>query len=133
LVSVADAQVAYRSGRQAYMALDSRCDEQDADPAVLGRQLLVGIANRVRLESEEFAFADGRAYAQWVEAEDEEGRRVRTRTVTLVRADCVIDWLLVVEPGHPELEAGFDAWWRGFQPGRSADRENGDALAEATP
>ncbi len=122
-----EAQLAYRGNGDAYMAVDSHCGAVERDPAALGRQLLVGIENRKRIESDSFSFADGQAYAQLVEADDAEGRVVRTRTVTLVREECVIDFVLAVEPGHPEVEESFEQWWRGFAP----HEQVGDALAEA--
>ena len=136
VVSVEDAHVAYVSADDAYMAHDSRCNEPDDDPAVLGRQLLVGLGTRERIESNDFDFAGGRAFSQLVEAVDETGERVRTRTVTLVRAGCVFDWLLVAAPDHPAHEADFEAWWRSFDPSNGPgpkDQASNEALAEAMP
>lgn len=134
VIDVVDAHVAYRGSGDAFMALDSRCANEEPDPAVLGRQLLVGIDNRHRLESDSFAFAGGRAYAQLVETNDEAGGVVRTRTVTLVRGGCVIDWVLAVEAGNPAVESAFERWWRGFEPKSGSDEVvPGDALVEAAP
>ncbi len=139
VTEVDDAKVAYRSDGEAFMALDSRCNDEGAkpeDPAVLARQLLVGIANRTRIESDAFEFAGGRAYAQVVDSKDERGEVVRTRTVTLVRGHCVIDWVLVFETGeagHPEIEASFEAWWRGFEPRFDLEPPPSEELAEVTP
>ncbi|MDP6980588.1 MAG: hypothetical protein QF570_18660 [Myxococcota bacterium] len=129
IIDVDDAQLAYRGNRDAYMAVDSTCEASERDPAILGRQLLVGIANRNRVESDSFPFAGGQAYSQLVEADGEAARVVRTRTVTVVRDECVIDFVLAVAEGHPEVEASFEKWWRGFTP----DASPSDALAEAAP
>ncbi|MCP5045456.1 MAG: hypothetical protein GY944_30880 [bacterium] len=130
-VSVDDAAVAYRGPDAAYMALTSRCEQpEQVDPAVLARQLLVGIENRVRVESEAFEFAGGRAFAQVFEA-GEGDDVLRTRTVTLVRGDCVIDWVLAVRAGNLAVEESFELWWRGFEPDTAPETETG--VAEAAP
>ena len=114
-VDLADAAVAYRGPNAAWMALSSNCTQaKHEDPATLGRQLLVGISDRERLESESFDFADGQAFRQLVESRGP-GRRVRTRTVTLVRGDCVLDWVLAVPVGQPAVEQSFESWWRGLE------------------
>jgi hypothetical protein len=115
-LKVEDADLAYRGPGDSMMAISSRCNERQTDPAVLGRQLLIGLRNRIRLTSERFEFAGGLAFSQVVRSKQGDVS-VRTKTVTLVRGGCVIDWVLAAPDPPPELEQIFDLWWRGFDPG----------------
>lgn len=114
---VEHADLAYRGPGDAMIAISSRCDDSQTDPVLLGRQLLIGLRNRTRLQSERFEFAGGHAFSQVVKAR-EAGVPVRTKTVTWVRGGCVIDWVLAAPDFLPGLEATFDLWWQGFDPGR---------------
>lgn len=115
-VDVKNADFAYRGPGDSMMAISSRCAESQTDPAVLGRQLLIGLPDRTRLSSERFDFAGGHAYSQIVKS-GKDADSVRTKTVTLVRAGCVIDWVLAAAEYSAQVEAAFDLWWRGFDPG----------------
>lgn len=125
-VRVKDADIAFRGPSDAFVAISSRCDESQTDPAVLGRQLLIGLQNRTRLASERFEFAGGLAYSQVVEA-SEGDHLIRTKTVTLVRGGCVVDWVLVATGFPPEVEETFDSWWQGFDPGAMPGSAEGPA------
>jgi hypothetical protein len=119
-VNVSDCDLAFRGPQHAFIAVSSHCGEPEESPSVLGRQLLVGIKNRSVISTEEFAFAGGAAFSQVVEAKsraDSEEPAVRTKTVTLVRGGCVVDWVLADGSLDPNIEATFDQWWRGFDPG----------------
>lgn len=111
-----DADLAFRGPGGAFMAISSHCGERSGDPAVLARQLLVGLKNRKPVSSKRFEFAGGQAFFQIVDSRRDEGA-VRTKTVTLVRGGCVVDWLLTALGSLAEVEASFDAWWRAFDPG----------------
>lgn len=115
--SIRGADLAYHGPHDAYMALSSHCDEDETRPALLARQLLVGLEKRKRLSAEEFEFAGGQAFRQSIQSLDESGEALRTRTVTLVRGGCVVDWVMVVPGSVPEVEETFDRWWQAFDPG----------------
>lgn len=130
---VSGTDLAYRGPDDAFLALSSHCEELEFRPAVLARQLLVGLKNRELLSKEEFDFAGGRAFRQRVTSEDEEGGLIRMRTVTLVRAGCVVDWVMVSKHDVPEVDASFDRWWNAFDPGSmpapvSATPETAEAM-----
>ena len=130
-VRVEDADLAFRGPNDAFMALSSHCDESEDDPAVLGSQLLVGLQNRTRVASERFEFAGGHVFSQIVEATQGDVA-VRTKTITLVRGGCVVDWVLAALDSLPDLPDAietFDSWWRGFDPGSMPGSVDG--LAEA--
>ena len=108
--------LAFRGPGDAYLAISSHCDETVTDPAILARQLLVGLKQRERVSSERFEFAGGQAYRQTIESILDD-TPLRTRTVTLVRADCVVDWALVAKKETEGLDSTFDLWWQSFDPG----------------
>jgi len=113
---VKDADLAFRGPGGAFMTISSQCGKQSGDPAVLARQLLVGLENRKPVSKKRFEFAGGQAYTQTIDSSGDE-RAVRTKTVTLVRGDCVVDWLLTALGSLADVEASFDVWWRAFDPG----------------
>jgi hypothetical protein len=113
---VKDADLAFRGPNDTFMAISSQCQEQNGDPAVLGRQLLVGVPNRSAVSRERFEFAGGLAFSQVVNSIQDDAS-VQTKTVTLVRGDCVVDWVLAAPGSIAEVETVFDLWWRGFDPG----------------
>ncbi len=115
-LKIKDADLAYRGPGDSMMAISSRCNEKQTDPVVLGRQLLIGLHNRTRLTSARFEFAGGHAFSQVVRSREGDVS-VRTKTVTLVRGGCVIDWVLAAPDLPPALEETFDRWWREFDPG----------------
>lgn len=133
-VNVSESDLAFRGPQDAFIAVSSHCGESEQNPAVLGRQLLVGIKNRELISSEEFGFAGGDAFSQVVEAKsksDAEQPAVRTKTVTLVRGGCVVDWVLADGSLDPSIEETFDQWWRGFDPGSMPPLEV--SVAEGAP
>ena len=83
------------------------------------------------IANEAFAFAGGQAFRQRVESEDEDGMVIFTRTVTLVREGCVVDWMLVESLAVPEVVSSFDRWWRAFMPGEMP--KSSSDVAEVTP
>jgi hypothetical protein len=129
-LKVKHADFAYRGPSDSMMAISSRCKETQTDPVLLGRQLLIGLQQRTRLTSERFEFAGGQAFSQVVESH-EDGVSVRTKTVTLVRSGCVIDWVLAAPDYPPEVEEAFDLWWQGFD--ASAMAPSDDSPGEGEP
>lgn len=129
--SIKQADLAYRDASDTFIAVSSHCEETESRPAVLGRQLLVGLKNRELVSKEEFEFAGGAAFRQTVESKSDTGDVIRTRTVTLVRAGCVVDWVMVAKGVDPQADTTFDQWWQAFEPGGMSSPS--PALAEVTP
>lgn len=128
-----DADLAFRGPKDAVMAISSHCEERIADPVILAKQLLVGLGKRTSVTSERFEFAGGRAFSQVVDSSAEE-TAVRTKTVTLVRGGCVVDWVLTAKGSLAEnVEASFDAWWRGFDPGSMPRSVTADPTPDPAP
>ncbi len=115
-MDVKKTDLAFRGPGDAYLALSSHCEEAVTDPVILARQLLVGLKQRERVSSERFEFAGGQAFRQTIESTQDD-TPLRTRTVTLVRADCVVDWVLVAKKETQGLDSTFDLWWQSFDPG----------------
>jgi hypothetical protein len=88
-VSVDGATLAFRRGRET-MSLQSRCGRPVATPAIMARQLLIGIEDRDLRQAGPVA-VDGRdGWTQTFDARTE-GGPVRVKTVTLVAGRCTFD------------------------------------------
>ena len=117
-VNVAGATLAFHRGRET-MSLQSRCGRPVANPAVMARQLVIGIEDR-RLRQAGPVTVDGRD--GWTQTFDAgaEGGPVRVKTVTLVAGRCTFDWTLAGSKDFAASERAFDAWWQSFH----LDRES---------
>ena len=112
-VSVDGATLAFRRGRET-MSLQSRCGRPVATPAIMARQLVIGVADR-DLRQAGPVTVDGRD--GWVQTFDVrgEGGPVRVKTVTLVAGRCTFDWTLAGSVDFAVAERAFDAWWQSFR------------------
>lgn len=115
------ADLAFRNGG-ATMTLLSRCTRQqsDAPPMILAQHLLFGIEERALRQSGP-ALVDGAS--GWSQTYDtvQTGRVVRIKSVTLQRAGCVFDWVLVAALPAGSQEQTFDRWWREWHQDRWAE------------
>jgi hypothetical protein len=120
-VSIDGATLAFRRGRET-MSLQSRCGRPVATPAIMARQLVIGIGDR-ELHRAGPVTVDGReGWAQTFDARAE-GGSVRVKTVTLVAGRCTFDWTLAGSADFAGAERSFDAWWQSFRltPGAVAE------------
>jgi hypothetical protein len=130
---VEDTDLAFRGPDDTFMAISSHCDGQNKDPAVLGKQLLVGLPNRSSVSRDQFEFAGGHAFSQVVDSTHETSS-VQTKTVTWVRGNCVVDWVLAAPESIAAVEAVFDEWWGNFDPGSMpGSSEDVVGVAEVVP
>jgi hypothetical protein len=112
---------------QASMSLLERCAGAAPKPRVAARQLLIGLADRDVHEDRAVEVAGFRGWLQALDASDAAGR-VHLRTVTVIDANCSLDWVLVAPPESRALDAPFDAWWSSWRPDRgpAPDPDLGD-------
>lgn len=114
------------AGNDATMILMSECGRSQAGPGVLARQLLIGVGSRTPLASGPVEWNGQAGWSQTLEVE-EEGQRVRVKSVTLPAGKCTFDWVLVARGDFEESESEFDRWWRTFE---YAPRETADGEGE---
>jgi len=106
--------LAYRRAGPQVMSLQSRCNRPVAKPAVMARQLLIGLDPRIVEQAGPVTHAGAPGWVQIFET-PLEGRRVRVKTVTLVESGCSYDWVLTVTGAFEEAERDFDRWWGSFR------------------
>lgn len=105
--------VAYTRPGGARMSVQSECGRTPPGPQVQARSLLIGVGPRVLRQSGPVAVGPTEGWSQILDVE--EGARVlRLKTVTLVTAECTVDFLLIAGDDFEAAEPGFDAWWQSF-------------------
>lgn len=125
-ISLDKTDLAWRTDDGRSISLSSSCRKTQAKPALLARRLLIGLEREALLGAHPVALRGDPGWAQTVET-GEGGERVRIKTVTVVSAGCVFDWVLVAaaDARFDESLEAFDAWWTSFvrdgRPGPVAD------------
>ena len=119
------ALLAYRRDARETLSLQARCGRPVAEPAIMARQLLIGIPERTLREGGPREIAGRSGWLQTFDARLD-GRMVRIKTMTLVSGGCAYDLVLVAEGDSEPAERVFDAWVDTFALTR------GD-VAEGTP
>ncbi len=107
------ALAAWRSPDGASLALFSDCARGDAPLRWAANQLLLGLVDVEIATSREVEAGGEAGWLQDARA-TLEGRRVRIRSLTTRRGDCLLD-LVLVDPGATPARAdAFDGWWAGL-------------------
>ena len=112
------AVLAYRRDALATMSLQARCGRPVTSPAMMARQLVIGIPERTLRDGGPREIAGAPAWLQTFDARLE-GRTVRIKTLTLVFAGCAYDLSLVAEADFESAARAFDAWVESFALTRS--------------
>ena len=98
-VDVKHADIAFRGPKRDFVSVISDCDAETARrPHRLASGLLVGVENRRKVDAGVLDASSGEGWYQVYEARFD-GQPVRIKTVTMVRGECVLDWVLV-SPGN---------------------------------
>lgn len=117
------------------MSLASSCRRTRAKPALLARRLLIGVPKDELLSAHPIALLGDPGWAQVVET-GKGSEAVRIKTVTVVSAGCIFDWVLVAGAGprFDETLPIFDAWWTSFErsPRARAAETAGETKGETT-
>jgi hypothetical protein len=116
---VAGTLAAYERAGGARMSVQSECERKPPGPQVQARNLLIGVSPYVIRQAGPVAAGDVPGWSQVVDVGDE-GRVRRLRTVTLVTADCTVDFLLVAGDDFESAQPSFEAWWKSFEAGAAA-------------
>jgi hypothetical protein len=111
---VEGAWIAFRRPGRETIALQSRCGRPVAAPAVMARNLVVGVGERDLLQAGPVAIGGSNGWVQTFDV-TAEGVEARVTTVTAVIADCTFDWTLVTKGEPLETRAAFDTWWATFE------------------
>jgi hypothetical protein len=96
------------------MSAQSECGRKPPSPQVQARSLLIGVGTRVLRQSGPVAVGTTEGWSQVLDVE-EEARVLRLKTVTLVTADCTVDFMLIAGDEFESVEPGFDRWWQSFE------------------
>ncbi len=129
MVSLDDTDLAWRTEDGRSMSLSSSCKRTRARPALLARQLLIGVPRDAILSAHPVALRGDPGWAQTVET-GADSAAIRIKTVTVVGGGCVYDWVLVAAAG-PRFDESlpvFDDWWTSFERPRASEEE--DAVQE---
>jgi hypothetical protein len=116
-ISVDGTDVAYfDASLGARLSLSSSCRKTRARPAVLARRLALGTERSQRIASGPVTLGIVEGWSQTFEA-SEDGHTIRVKTVTLVSAGCVYDWVMVTRDAQAfeQSESAFDVWWHSFE------------------
>ena len=129
-ISLEGTDLAWRTADGRSMSLSSSCKQTRARPALLARRLLIGVPRDDLLSAHPVALRGDPGWAQIVET-GKGTEAVRIKTVTVVSAGCVFDWVLVAGAGarFDESLDAFDDWWSSFERG---GRDAAPALADET-
>ena len=113
-VRVEGAVLAFRWSGRGTISLQSRCGRPVADPAVMARQLVIGVKDRTLRQGGPVVVAGRSGWSQTFDTVHD-GAAVRVKTVTLVEDRCIFDWTLAATGSFEAAEPDFDAWWSSFR------------------
>jgi hypothetical protein len=112
-IEIEGAWVAFRRRGPETMSLQSRCGKPVAHPAIMARNLVVGIGERELVQAGPVIVAGTNAWIQTFETRPGDAT-IRVTTVTAVIDDCAFDWTLVTLGDSPSANHAFEAWWGTF-------------------
>ena len=113
-IEIEGAWIAFRRPGPQTLSLQSRCGRPVAHPAVMARNLVVGIRGRELRQAGPGVVAGRGGWSQTFDTRAD-GVTVRVKTVTVVIAGCTYDWTLAAVGEFAAAERSFDAWWGSFQ------------------
>ena len=96
------------------ISLQSDCRRTAASPAVLARQLRIGLPTSVLLESGPVEVDGAPGWLQIFDTRAGDAG-VRVKTITAAFGGCTFDWILVARDVFEPLEQSFDRWWVSFR------------------
>lgn len=110
------ALVAFVRPGGARMSVQSECGRAPQDPQLLAHSLLIGVEPLQLRQSGPVKVGPWPGWSQTADLEVD-GHARHLKTVTLVAADCTVDFLLVTREDFASAEPAFDAWWQSFEAG----------------
>jgi hypothetical protein len=112
-IEIKGAWVAFRRPGPETMSLQSRCGKPVAHPAIMARNLVVGIGERELVQAGPVIVAGTNAWIQTFDTRPGDAT-IRVTTVTAVIDGCAFDWTLVTLGESPSANHAFEAWWGTF-------------------
>ena len=113
-IEIEGAWIAFRRPGPQTLSMQSRCGRPVAHPAVMARNLTLGIRERHLRQAGPVVVVGRGGWSQTFDTHAD-GVAVRVKTVTVVIAGCTYDWTLAVVGEFAAAERSFDAWWGSFQ------------------
>jgi hypothetical protein len=113
-IEIEGAWVAFRRPGSETMSLQSRCGKPVAHPAIMARNLVVGIGEREILQAGPAIVAGTNGWIQTFETRPGDVT-IRVTTVTAVIDDCSFDWTLATRGESPRASHAFEVWWGTFE------------------
>ena len=113
-MEIEGAWVAFRRPGPETMSLQSRCGKPLAHPAIMARNLVVGIGERELVQAGPVVVAGTNGWIQTFDTRPGE-LTIRVTTVTAVIDDCSFDWTLATLGESPSANRSFELWWGTFE------------------
>lgn len=96
------------------ISLQSRCGKPVARPAVMARNLVVGVGERELVQAGPVIVGGTNGWIQTFDTRSGDVT-VRVTTVTAVIEGCTFDWTLASMGDSPDAMRAFETWWGTFE------------------
>ena len=113
-VEIDGAWIGFRRPGPQTVSMQSRCGRPVAHPAIMARNLVLGIPERSLRQAGPIVVAGQNGWSQTFDTRSD-GVAVRVKTVTVVIDGCTYDWTLAAVGDFAPAERAFDAWWGTFR------------------
>jgi hypothetical protein len=113
-IEVEGAWIAFRRPGPQTVSMQSHCGRPVAHPAIMARNLVLGVRERTLRQAGPVAVAGRSGWSQTFDTRSD-GVAVRVKTVTVVIDGCTYDWTLAAVGDFAPAERAFDAWWGTFR------------------
>jgi len=120
-VDIDGAWIGFRRPGSETISLQSRCGKPVAHPAVMARNLVVGVGEREVVQAGPVIVGGTNGWIQTFDMTPG-GVAVRVTTVTAVIDGCTFDWTLVTHGEAPEATRAFETWWGSFELDADSER-----------
>ena len=107
------AWLAFRRSGSETISLQSRCGKPVAHPAIMARNLVLGVGERELVQAGPVIVAGTNGWIQTFDTRSGDVG-VRITTVTAVIDDCTFDWTLATLGESPQASRAFEIWWGTF-------------------
>jgi hypothetical protein len=112
-IEIEGAWIAFRRPGPETISLQSRCGKPVARPAVMARNLVVGVGERELVQAGPVIVGGTNGWIQTFDTRSGDVT-VRVTTVTAVIEGCTFDWTLATVGASPQATHAFEAWWGTF-------------------
>jgi len=113
-IEIEGAWIAFRRPGPETLSLQSRCGKPVAHPAIMARNLVVGVGGRELVQAGPIIVAGTNGWIQTFHMQPG-GVTIRVTTVTAVIDECSFDWGLATRGESPNANHAFEAWLGSFE------------------